>query len=189
MRIISGDLKGKKLFSLQGNLTRPTADRVRESIFNIFASKISNADVLDLFAGTGAFGIEALSRGATSAVLIDLSLDAIKIIQRNITSCKMENRTNIIKWDIVKNLNCLYAKKPVYDLVFMDPPYNQNAIKPALENLAKSRSLKKDASVIIEHSRLETIPGDLRDFNLTDHRKYGKTYVSFLTYQYSNGSG
>jgi 16S rRNA (guanine966-N2)-methyltransferase len=183
MRIISGDLKGKKLFSLKGNATRPTADRVRESIFNICASKISDSDVLDLFAGTGAFALEALSRGAASAVFIDLSPDAVKIIDKNITACKMENRTNVIKWNIVKNLNCLDAKHPVYDLVFMDPPYNQNMILPALKNLVKNDSLKKDATIIIEHSKLEKIPEDLYDFNLTDHRKYGKTHVSFLTCQ------
>jgi 16S rRNA (guanine966-N2)-methyltransferase len=181
MRIIGGELKGKKLTPFRGDLTRPTADRVRESIFNICASKISNANVLDLFAGTGALGLEALSRGAASAVFIDSSANAVKTITTNIESCKMANQAKVIKWDILKNLNCLCGKRPFYDLIFMDPPYNENAIGPVLNNLMNSDVVKNGATLIIEHAVSKSIPENIDGYALTDQRKYGKTLVSFLS--------
>jgi len=181
MRIISGTFKGRKLASLQGMATRPTTDRVRESIFNILATHIVNVSVLDLFAGTGAFGLEALSRGAASAVFIDSSASAIKIIQQNITACKAETRGRGIRWDISKNLNCLQVKTPAYDLVFMDPPYNKNYIVPTLKKLMKKDILKDGATIIIEHTAAEAVPEDLMGLQLTDQRIYGKTLVSFLS--------
>jgi 16S rRNA (guanine966-N2)-methyltransferase len=181
MRIISGEFKGRKLVSLRGIATRPTSDRVRESIFNILAHHIFNASVLDLFAGTGALGLEALSRGAANAVFIDSSASAVKTIQKNITACRATNRSREIQWDIAKNLNCLQSKAPAYDLVFMDPPYNKNYIAPTLKNLMGKNILKDGAKIIIEHSAAETVPEDIMGLNLTDQRIYGKTLVSFLS--------
>ncbi len=181
MRIISGSFKGKKLVSLKGVATRPTADRVRESVFNILAPHIDNASVLDLFAGTGALGLEALSRGAASAAFIDSSASAVKIIQKNIFACKMENRSRVTRWDIAKNLNCLQSETPAYDLVFMDPPYNKNYIVPTLKKLIKRDVLKDSATIVIEHSAAEAVPEDLSGLHLKDQRIYGKTLVSFLS--------
>lgn len=182
MRIIAGDLRGKKLASLSGLSIRPTADRVRESIFNICAPIISNSIVLDLFSGTGAFSIESLSRGARLAVLIDSSIRSIAIIEKNIVACRLKDRTEIIKWDILKNLNCLQKIRSRFDLVFMDPPYNKDAIRPALKNLAASGALADNGTIIVEHALSESIPNNLPNFELTDQRKYGKTLVSFITY-------
>jgi 16S rRNA (guanine966-N2)-methyltransferase len=182
MRIIAGNLKGKKLAALTGISIRPTADRVREAIFNICASHIRNANVLDLFAGTGAFAIESLSRGAKSAVLIDSSIRAISIIKKNIEACRLKDQASIIQWDILKNLNCLRKFGMGFDLVFMDPPYNKDVILPTLLNLADSGTLKNEAIVIIEHAATEPVPKDLAEFELSDQRKYGKTLVSFITY-------
>jgi len=182
LRIISGRLKGKRLHSVQGLTIRPTADRLRESIFNILSFRVHNAVVLDLFAGTGALGIEALSRGAESAVFVDNNPGAVSLIERNITSCSFDKHARIIRWDIKKNLNCLKSAKKAYDLVFLDPPYNQNRVKPTLLNLEHTRSLEKGARIVVEHSPLETIPEDLFMFEIEDQRRYGKTVVSFLTY-------
>ncbi|MCD6584748.1 MAG: 16S rRNA (guanine(966)-N(2))-methyltransferase RsmD [Desulfobacteraceae bacterium] len=181
MRIISGESKGRKLVSLKGIATRPTSARVRESIFNILASRIFNASVLDLFAGTGALGLEALSRRAANALFVDLSASAVKTIQQNITACKAENRSQVCQWDIAKNIACLQAKVPAYDMVFMDPPYNKNYIVPTLKKLLKRNVLKDGATIIIEHAVAETVPGDLLGLHMTDQRIYGKTLVSFLT--------
>jgi 16S rRNA (guanine966-N2)-methyltransferase len=181
MRIISGAFKGKKLVSLQGTATRPTTDRVRESIFNILAARIKNASVLDLFAGTGALGLEALSREAASAIFIDSSISAINIIQKNIIACKMENRAKAIRWDISKNINCLQSLSPAYDLVFMDSPYNKNHIVPTLKKLMKRDIVKNGATIIIEHAADEPVPEDLIGLRLKDQRTYGKTLVSFLS--------
>ena len=181
MRIISGEFKGKKLASFKGNATRPTSDRVREALFNILGADIRNAAVLDLFAGTGALGLEALSRGASNAVFIDASASAIEVIQKNAAACKPENRARIMRWDIAKNLNCLQAGFAPFDLVFMDPPYNQNFIAPALNNLMEADVLNRSARIIIEHAASEAIPQDIPTLHLADQRIYGKTLVSFLS--------
>jgi len=182
LRIISGSLRGKKLHTVRGMKVRPTADRLRESIFNILSSRIHKAVVLDLFAGTGAFGIEAISRGAEYAVFIDNSREALSVIARNIEACAFSNRTKIVKWDIERNLNCIKSFNQAFNLVFIDPPYNQNIINPSLSNLFKSGSLATGACVVLEHSAAEPLPADLGAFEIEDQRKYGKTLVSFLSY-------
>ena len=138
--------------------------------------------MLDLFAGTGALGIEAMSRGAESTVFIDNNKNVISVIKKNISSCSLTKRAQIISCDIVYNLRCLKSAKPEFELVFMDPPYNKDLIKPALVNIHLSGSLKKNARIIIEHSSSEKIPHDLHEFNIENEKKYGKTKVSFLTY-------
>jgi len=182
LRIISGTLRGRKLHAIHGIAIRPTADRVRESIFNILFSQVLDAVVLDLFAGTGAFGIEALSRGAESSVFIDNSRNAVSVIKKNILTCRIEDRSRIILWNIINNLNCLKSSSSLFNLVFMDPPYNQNLIIPALHNLHQSRSLEKGACIVAEHSDSEPIPENISAFTITDQRKYGNTLVSFLEY-------
>lgn len=175
-------MRGKKLGSVQDKMIRPTADRLRESIFNILSLRVPDSVVLDLFAGTGALGIEALSRGAKSAVFIDLQKSALSVIKRNLVSCTLDNSASIIRWDVKQNLNCLINRKPAFNLVFLDPPYNQRLVEPALSNLDKSRSLEDKACIVVEHAPLEPIPTDFSAFNITDQRRYGKTLVSFLNY-------
>jgi 16S rRNA (guanine966-N2)-methyltransferase len=182
LRIISGRLKGKKLYSVQGSTIRPTSDQLREAIFNILSYRVLEAIVLDLFAGTGALGIEALSRGAESAVFVDNNQSALSVIKRNIKSCSFDKNANIIRWDIKKNLNCLKSASMAFDLVFLDPPYNKSMIKPALFNLEHTRSLEKGACIVVEHSSLEPIPNDILMFEIADQRRYGQTLVSFLNY-------
>ena len=182
LRIISGALKGKRLYSVRDMSIRPTADKLRESIFNILSRRVLDAVVLDLFAGTGALGIEALSRGAESVVFVDNGKGALSVLRRNIDSCMLDQKANIVKWNIKQNLNCIKSKKQHFDLIFLDPPYDKNLIKPTLFNLDKSYSLKKGACIVVEHSLFESIPTDLFVFDLVDQRKYGKTLVSFLNY-------
>jgi len=182
LRIIGDELRGNKLYTTPGTLIRPTADRLRESIFNILSNLVKKAVVLDLFAGTGALGIEALSRGAESAVFIDDNKTALSVVERNIQACAVDNRSQIIRWNIVKNLNCLRSIGSKFDLVFMDPPYNNGMIKPTLINLHDSGSLGNEACIVIEHNCLEPIPETCRQFELIDQRKYGKKLISFIRY-------
>lgn len=182
MRIIAGDLKGKKLFSIKGRTTRPTSDRLRESIFNILSNRFKAAFVLDLFAGTGALGIEAISRGALYSYFIDSKTEAISVIRKNIKDCKLEDKSDVIQWDIKKSLRCMEALTSKMDLVFMDPPYNNNLIEPTLLNLQLSGCMQKGACIVIEHSSKETIPGSLKEFSIIDQRKYRNTLLSILTY-------
>jgi 16S rRNA (guanine966-N2)-methyltransferase len=181
IRVIGGELKGRKLATVPGIQTRPTADRVRESIFNILDFRVQDASVLDLFAGTGAMGIEALSRGAETVVFADDNPTALNALKKNIKNCSVENRSRTLQWNILKNLDILRSYKPAFNLVFIDPPYDKRMVQPTLLNLGLSRCLGNGAMVVLEHSILEPIPEDLAGFNVADQRRYGKTLVSFLT--------
>ena len=185
LRIIAGELKGRRLRSVQGTKTRPTADRIREAIFNILAYQIQETTVLDLFAGTGAFGIEALSRGAESVVFIDIDNDSIRVLQENIKTLALESMTRIIRWNLTRDLNCLGSVQSAVNLVFMDPPYNKNMVDPTLLNLHSSQSMEKGARIVVEHSYLEPVLKRRLPYDISDQRRYGKTLVSFLNYKES----
>ena len=179
MRIIAGELRGKKLHCPAGRDIRPTADRLREAIFNILGSGVQNARVLDLFAGTGALAIEALSRGAHSAVLIDQSQAAVKLMQRNVAACRVEHRARVVRWDIRRNLNCLSAWPRRFDLVFLDPPYRKNMLPAALDALLACGALARAARLVAEHAAHEAfVPPD--GLIIEDRRRYGRTRVTFL---------
>lgn len=182
MRIIGGDLKGKRLVSVQGVRTRPTADRLRESIFNIISGHLQDSMVLDLFAGTGALGLESLSRGARFAVFIDQSKTVLSVVDRNIQSCGLKKKTKLIKWNIVRNLNCLKEFRSVFNLVFMDPPYGRYMVEPTLKNLHRRGCLENGAMLVVEHIPCEMFDEKQSMYTVSDRRKYGKTLVSFLKY-------
>lgn len=182
MRIISGTLRGRKLAAIQGAAIRPTSDRVREAIFNILSSAVRDACVLDLFAGTGAMGIEALSRGATRAVFVDGRKASFTVIRKNIEALGLQERSRVILWDIAKNLNCIGSAGSSIDLVFMDPPYHRNLIGPALFHLDHSHILVPGARIVVEHAAAEPMPERIAGYEVADQRKYGKTLVSFLNY-------
>ena len=188
MRIIGGKLKKKKLAPVPGKGIRPTTDRLRESIFNILSPRINGAVVLDLFAGTGAMGIEALSRGAAAAVFIDRSAAAVATINKNLATCRLETVSRVIRWNAAKNLDCLSRSEVRFDLVFIDPPYGAGLITPALRYLHQSGALAPGATVLVEHTPaepLESDPGHLETaqaFRPFDRRRYGKTLVSLFEY-------
>jgi 16S rRNA (guanine966-N2)-methyltransferase len=181
LRIIGGKLKGKKLARIRGTKIRPTADRLREAIFNILADRVKDAFVLDLFAGSGACGIEALSRGAQFAVFVDNSKESITTIKNNVRSCGYEQCSETIRWDILKNLNCIGAYDRGFDLVFLDPPYNTNCITPTLIKLHRKNTLVRGGCIVIEHSYHEGVPSDIGDFRAMDGRRYGQALVTFLS--------
>ena len=182
LRIVSGVLRGRKLHSIAGRSIRPTADRLRESLFNILSDKVRGAVVLDLFAGTGALGIEAISRGADFALFLDKHKQAVSLIEQNIRMCAIEGRTQVIQWDVIRNLNCIRSSQRSFDIVFMDPPYNIDAIKAVLYNLHRSQCLEMGATIVAEHSIVEPIPDKHSAFSIQHQRRYGKTLVSFLQY-------
>ena len=138
--------------------------------------------VLDLFAGTGALGIESISRGAEHVVFIDTHIRAISVLQRNIEAFSLKKKTTVIQWNILKNLDCIQSMHPAVNLAFLDPPYNKHLIAPSLFNLHRSRCLASGARLIIEHSQFEAMPQSHLPFELSDQRQYGKTLVSFLDY-------
>lgn len=182
MRIVGGKFRGGKLLTFRGNAIRPTADKVRESVFNIIRAHVSDSFVLDLFAGTGALGIEALSRGAAHAVFVDSSSNAVSLVARNIKKFSLESQSKIFRRDITKNLNSIRLSDRRFNLVFMDPPYDKGLIGRTLSNLHQFRLLDKEAIVVAEHSPSENTCADTQHFTVKDTRRYGKTLVSFLAH-------
>jgi len=200
VQIIGGKFKGRRFQPIKEKTVRPTAARVREAIFNILSFRVQDAVILDLFAGTGALGLEALSRGAAFAVFIENNRQMISQLAKSISRLDIDAQAKLIRWDISKNLNCLRAllscpsrafspggdhdaSHPVgFNLVFMDPPYNKGLIKKTLAFLNASRTLSNNAVIVIEHDLSESIPKDLLVHRIADQRKYGRTSVSFLEY-------
>jgi 16S rRNA (guanine966-N2)-methyltransferase len=182
VRVIGGERRGKKLLSVDGLATRPTADRVRESIYNIISIRVAEANVLDLFAGTGILGIEALSRGARFALFIDHCSAPIETIRKNLIACRFEARAKVVQRDIQNGLRWLKTDGSSFNLVFLDPPYQKGLIGSTLTHLHDSGVLSPNALIVVEHSVAEPLPGILPEFKQSDQRNYGKTLVSFIHY-------
>ncbi len=182
MRIIAGQNKGFKLGAVPETGIRPTADRIREAVFSILGHKTRAASVLDLFAGTGAMGLEALSRGAQSAVFVDNNPQALSLIRNNIAKCRQETQARVISADAFCLTLDALAGAPAFNLAFVDPPYGENAIRQALSGLAGSGCLEKEALVVCEHGFTEKPNLKTEFFSLTDQRRYGKTLVSFFSH-------
>jgi 16S rRNA (guanine966-N2)-methyltransferase len=179
LRIISGRFKGRKLLPIKGNAIRPTSDKARESIFNIIGSEIEEKVFLDIFAGTGAMGLEALSRGAKFCVFMDKNSESILSIKKNILICRADKQAQVIRKDCLKEIKMINFS---FDIVFIDPPYNINAIPIVLNNLCKSEILQKNALIIAEHSSKWNFSQNIREITLYDKRKYGSASVSFFKY-------
>ena len=182
LRVIAGELKGRRLRTRPGLRTRPTAERTREAIFSILGPAVRHAHVLDLFAGTGAFGIEALSRGAASALFIEVDRAACTLLVGNLQACGLTATTRVLRWDAARNLNCLRNHEPRFQLIFMDPPYGRDLIAPALAHLHHAGCIADGAQLVIEHGANDLLPEPAIPYRLLTQRRYGKTLVSFLTY-------
>lgn len=183
MRIITGIAKGIKLKAPQGLETRPTTDRVKESVFNILSDIVVDARVLDLFAGTGNLGLESLSRGAKSAVFVDQSSESIGMIKENATHTKLVDHTEIYKNDVLRALDRFVQEQRSFDLLFCDPPYQKGFVQAVLEKLDKQPIMAHDGIVVMEHSRHEPIADEWEHLQLRRTERYGETLISFLLYK------
>lgn len=177
MRIISGSCRGRKLVKIEPLHIRPTSDRVREAVFNILGQKVRRANVLDLFCGTGALGIEALSRGAVHAAFVDQSCD---IIQQNIALCRLEKKSAVICCDILKQELPLSLYKTRFDLVFIDPPYGKGYIEQTLQKESFTDLLDENCIIVSEQSYKETLDIKQSALDIYRQKKYSKTIVSFI---------
>lgn len=182
MRVIGGTLKGRRLIAPRGMATRPTGDRVKESLFNILGDKVVGRHVLDLYAGSGALGIEAMSRGAVTAVFVDRAQAAIAVLRRNLHALDLENRSVVLRRDIRRRLNFLAFLEPPIDLVFMDPPYGDGAVADTLKALTSTGRLIPGTRLVVEHSVHEELPQSIAGLILSNQRRFGKTLVSFMDY-------
>jgi 16S rRNA (guanine966-N2)-methyltransferase len=185
MRIVSGTAGGLQLKVPKGHKIRPTADQVREAIFNIITSRfaLEGVAVLDLFAGTGALGIEALSRGARSAVFVDASPDSQRLILENLALTSFRRHGRLIRAYANKGIRVVEEQGLRFGGVFLDPPYDEGWVDKVLRALAQSAILEPQAWVVVEHSQHETGADAYPRLLLTDRRRYGTTGVSFYQRQ------
>jgi 16S rRNA (guanine966-N2)-methyltransferase len=176
MRIIAGEHRGRRLEEFEGEDVRPTSDRAREALFSMLNSRhaLLDATVLDLFCGTGALGLEALSRGAAFATFVDKDPQAVAITRKNIGTCKESGRAKVIRADATR----LAAADRAYGLVLLDPPYGQDLIQPTVERLMQGGWLDVGVLIVAEIGRKEDPPG-LEGFHVDDVRRYGAAKFVF----------
>ena len=180
MRVISGIAKGCKLNSIDDLSTRPTLDRVKEPLFSMIQIHLEEANVLDLFAGSGALGIEALSRGANHCAFCDKSFKSIKMLKENINKTRMQEKSTIYSEDYKKCLNNL---KGQFDIIFIDPPYKYDIAVDSIKNIMKLKLLAKDGIIILETDEEERELKELEEvveLEVYDKRKYGRVRLLFL---------
>ncbi|MBF0202619.1 MAG: 16S rRNA (guanine(966)-N(2))-methyltransferase RsmD [Desulfamplus sp.] len=186
MRIIAGSCRGRRLKSPENRSIRPTSDRIRESVFNILGNRVEGACVLDLFAGTGALGLESLSRGASSSLFVDIARGACKIIRENIDLCRFSHHADVVAWDMSGPSlprQLLETRDGYFHLIFMDPPYNSGLAAKCLGNSSLVRCLADDGIIIAEHSLNESLHDNFGGLQLSDRRQYGNTLISFFCFR------
>lgn len=174
MRIISGARRGQKLIEFAGQDIRPTTDRVRESLFNLIQEYLYNASVLDLFAGSGALSFEALSRGAVSAVLTDISADSVKVIEQNRERLRFNGEAEVIKCSAEEYIKRTTKK---FDIIFLDPPYNKGFIMPIIAEIIKNDILAEGGIIVLESDSIDD-HGEMEGLSIIKQRKYGRTFVT-----------
>lgn len=180
MRIITGRARGLQLTVPKTYDVRPTADRVKESVFNIIGSKIIGAEVLDLFAGTGNLGLESWSRGASSITFIDESKESLRLVSSNIAKCKAEKDCTVLKGSAVSVAERLSQQGKRFDFAFCDPPYNKGWIEKILSVLERSPFLKQGGYLVVERSGHDELPPLPSGCELIRSEKYGDTKVDFI---------
>lgn len=179
IKISGGELRGRNLHTPPGLATRPTAAKVRQAIFNILAGQVAGARAADVFAGSGALGIEALSRGAAACVFVENRRDAVQALQRNLTSLGLAARARVVARDALA-AGGGWAGAGALDLILADPPYGQGLVAALTRLCADRGCLSPGGVLVIEHAPGERPPEDA-GLGLSDRRVYGQTEVSFLT--------
>lgn len=179
MRIIAGEFRGRRLHAPKSDRIRPTGDRVREAVFSIIASALRDARVLDLFAGTGAMGLEALSRGAARCVFVDQGAEAARLIRENIELCGARDRSVVIQETVPSAIRRLAGKGEIFGLIFMDPPYGKGHVKKTLE--AVGAVCSDDALAVAEHHVKDESPDLIKAWKKESMRRYGDTMISIYS--------
>jgi 16S rRNA (guanine966-N2)-methyltransferase len=185
VRITGGISRGRKLAQLKGPNLRPTADKVRGAVFNMLGQDLTGWRVLDLFAGTGAFGIDAISRGAATVVFVDYSKHAVELIKRNISICGFEQKALVVKADLRSDIafgKC-EAQFDFFDVAFLDPPYESGLIPRVCRMLTVRGLLRPNAWVIAETARNESLPGLIQGLIPVQEKIYGDTKISIFFYE------
>ncbi|MFH1797882.1 MAG: 16S rRNA (guanine(966)-N(2))-methyltransferase RsmD [Candidatus Omnitrophota bacterium] len=178
MRIISGKFKSRKIKFPIKSESRPTKDRIRESVFNIIADKLDDADVLDIFAGSGAYGFEALSRGAKKVVFVEKDRETGYILSENSRSLGVGESIKIIKIDAFKAIELLASSTEKFDIIFSDPPYDRDMAKKTLIMVNRYDILEHSGLLVVEHSKREALPKVEGDVSIFKQKTYGNIFIS-----------
>lgn len=178
MRIIAGDLKGRKLERINIDNIRPTSDKVREALFSILGDKVVDSRFLDLFAGSGGVGIEAYSRGAKEVVFVDASYESIKILKKNLEKTKIINETEVIHSDYALAIERLSNQGRKFDIIFIDPPYKLGIALEAAVKIQEKKLLSKNGIIIIEHESKDIMPETTGILEKFKEKKYGNIRLS-----------
>ena len=187
MRVISGKLRGKKLICPKDNRIRPTSDKVKGAIFNILQAQINGTKCLDLFAGTGNLGIEAISRGANHCTFIENNAESLKILSKNIQLCGILSCSRTIKQDVLNGLQKLHTENNSYDIIFADPPYDYQETQILVAKIIGAQLLKPEGIIIIEHDKRVSLDNSQTlSIYIRDHRFFGKTAITMLAYKQDN---
>lgn len=183
MRIITGKARGAKLFALDGEATRPTSERAKEAVFSMLHFDLEGREVLDLFAGSGQMGLEAVSRGANHVVMIDNSKSAIDIINRNVQKCRFEEQCTVLKRDYNEYLKSR-SNREKFDIIILDPPYAQKLIPSSLEGLLNGNYLKPTTIIVCESASEDDVFGNRpylsEKFDVIKSAKYGVAHFALL---------
>jgi len=181
LRVIAGEYKGRRLEMPKG--IRPTRDSVREAVFNIIATHIRGVRVLDLFAGSGSLGIEAISRGAFHATFVDNARQAAQVIQKNLNSLMSDSikKSEVLTRDAYRAIKFLHKQKESFNIIFIDPPYYKNQVKKCLKSLSLYDILAPSGFIIAEHSKRDNVPEEESAFKLKRQSIYSGTYISIYT--------
>lgn len=183
MRVIAGSKKGHALKAVPGKSTRPTTDKIKESLFSIIGPFFDGEKVLDLFAGSGGLGIESLSRGAGEAVFIDQASVAIKTIKDNLTACHLEDQASVYRNDAMRALKILQKNEAVFDLVFLDPPYKKQQLEKILLFLDGAGLVADGARVVCEYEKGDFLPDVCGRFKKIKEAHYGITVLSIFEFE------
>ena len=175
MRVISGTARGRRLKELQGMDTRPTTDKVKESLFNIIQFDIEGRKVLDLFGGTGQLGIEALSRGAAHCTFVEQRRDAVALIRENVKACQLQENARIIQGEA---LSFLTSCREQFDVIFLDPPYHTDLLDRSLEAITKFDILREHGIMICESTAERSIPPLAPPYEQGKEYRYGKIKIT-----------
>ena len=175
MRVIAGTARSVPLLSREGLDTRPTADRVKEAVFNIIQFEIEGRQVLDLFGGSGQMAIEALSRGADGAVIVDQSRESISMIRQNLSKTRLTAHAEVLCADYMEFLS---QNKKKFDLIFLDPPYRENFLEKALKKISEIDILKSGGIIICERPAEKVLPNTYTAFYRVREYRYGKTGIN-----------
>lgn len=180
MRIIAGEFKGRRLTAPPDQNVRPTAEKVREAVFSMLQTYIQDAVVVDMFAGTGSLGLEALSRGAKRAYFVDRDRRSIALVKANVKACRAEDSSVIMCSDYGSAIGRVHDHA---DIIFLDPPYRAGLMDDCLNRLASSDLLPEGGIVVAEHEKREELPEDVQTLHRIRERKYGKVRVSIYEKQ------